>query len=170
MNPLKIYFPRISYLYLLNQQNLFSSSKLYVFMTVEFKTDREKQEYWQMNIALKVVADYFIDLSLKLGITPVVTRILEPVPGESGVHQAGRAIDFRNEHGGRFLYTDAEALQLVEAMNKRFPRTDGRLVCIHHAAINHSIPNGPRAPYHFHCQIPYLWAADYQAVPRKNDA
>lgn len=137
-------------------------------MNIEFKTDRARDEYANIGPALKIVCDYFVGLSHWHGITPVVTRVLEPIPGESGVHQAGRAVDFRNEIGvgGRCLYTDAEALDIVAKMNARFPRKDGRLVCIHHAFTNHANPAAGRAPYHFHLQISYEWALDYMEVPK----
>jgi hypothetical protein len=127
---------------------------------VIFKTEREEKEFQESCPALKLVADYFVYLSINnCGVTPVVTRILRPVEGESGVHQDYRAIDFRDEQGvdGPRLYTPAQASMLVNAINKKFPRTDGKLVCIHHAFTNHLEKDSKRAPYHFHCQIAWAW-------------
>lgn len=125
-----------------------------------FKTKREEKELKEACPALKLVADYFVYLSINnCGVVPVVTRILRPVEGESGVHQDYRAIDFRDEQGvgGPRLYTPAQVTLLVTAMNKKFPRNDGKSVCINHAFTNHLVPESKRAPYHFHIQIPWAW-------------
>lgn len=126
-----------------------------------FKHDHIEKELEGACPALQAIARTFEELSMKLGIEPVITRILDPVTGESGVHQDYRAIDFRNEMGvgGPRLYTDEQAELLVKQMNLRFPRKDGLKTCIHHAFINHQ-GRGGRAPYHFHTQIPY-WAKQF---------
>lgn len=127
---------------------------------IEFKTDREKEEFEYAPEALRIVALYFASLSVDAcGVTPVVTRIKRPVEGESGVHQDYRAIDFRDEVGvgGTRLYSPDQVEFLFKAMNLRFPRGDGKLVCIHHAFVNHKKADSGRAPYHFHLQIPAIW-------------
>lgn len=129
-------------------------------MKIEFKTPREEEEFKFAPSALRTVALYFVTLSVDAcGVTPVVTRIKRPVEGESGVHQDYRALDFRDEMGvgGPRLYTDDQVEFLVNAMNLQFPREDGKLVCIHHAFVNHKKADSGRAPYHFHLQIPAMW-------------
>jgi hypothetical protein len=127
-------------------------------MNVLFKTPREELEFAKMPKALKDISIRFISYSNDMGIVPVVTRIMQPVLGESGVHLDNRAIDFRNEMGvgGSKLYTDAQAEELVKKIELDFPRRDGKLTIIHHAFIRHDDILTSRAPYHFHIQIsPY---------------
>ena len=125
-------------------------------MAVQFKTTREQQEHEDAPQALRFVAHEFIKLSNEAGIIPVVTRLLRPVAGESGVHLDYRAIDFRDEMGvgGVRLYTHDLAEEIVKKMNSKFTRRDKYLVCIHHAFVSHASTNSSRAPYHFHIQIP----------------
>jgi len=129
-------------------------------MIMVFKTPQEEEEWKYAPLALQLVALYFCELSRDAcGVVPVVTRIKRKVEGESGVHQDYRAIDFRDEMGvgGKRLYTDDQVKFLVNAINLKFPRQDGKLVCINHAFVNHKKPESGRAPYHFHVQIPALW-------------
>jgi hypothetical protein len=135
-----------------------------------YKTPREEQELEQACPALQLVAGYFEALSQRFGIEPVITRILEPIKGESGVHQDYRAVDFRNEMGvgGPRLYTDEQAKVLVDEMNKRFPRKDNKLVCIHHSFVNNKDPNSKPAPFHFHVQICWEWKKN--GLPEELDA
>ncbi len=102
---------------------------------------------------LTVVAEYFDHLSAGMGIEAVITRVWNRYKGESGVHPAKRAIDFRDETfdgpNHHFLYSPDQALEIVTEMNLKFPRHDGKLVCMHH-----SFQCGP---YHFHVQIPAVW-------------
>lgn len=86
---------------------------------------------------------------LTYGRRVVCTRVLERVDGSSGVHEAGRGVDFRNEYGGSLQFSKKEAAAICEAVNRKFPRRDGKLVAIHH-----SFEDGPR---HFHLQIPIEW-------------
>lgn len=113
---------------------------------MKFKEAHLIDQYNARPEALKEVCRYFEELSLEFGVEPVVTRVTDRVPGESGVHPAGRAVDFRDEFApGLFLYSPEESARIVEAINERFPRTDGKKVCIHH-----SFSGGPK---HFHIQI-----------------
>lgn len=137
---------------------------------MQFKSPEMKEELNNACIALKNVAYTFANLSMDVGVEPVVTRVLEKVEGESGVHQDYRAIDFRNEHDGKFLYTADQIKHLVEAMNKLFPRDDGKLVCIHHAFVDHNHPENGAGQFHFHLQIPYKWkySPTIQPIPYLN--
>lgn len=118
-----------------------------------FKLPELLSQFEAAPLKLQEVAFYFASLSERLGVEAVVTRIRESIPGSSGVHEAGRAIDFRDQHfiGGKLirLYTEEDVQYLTAEMNSIFTRNDGLLVCIHH-----SFKGGP---LHFHCQIPALW-------------
>lgn len=95
---------------------------------------------------LQVMAVWFEQLCIAhFGIDPTVTRIRETIEGSSGVHEAGRAIDFRDEHAGRRLFTDEQVTFLVSQMNVRFPGHDSKPTCIHHSFQG--------MPSHFHIQI-----------------
>lgn len=93
-------------------------------------------------------ADHYAQCRWKRELT--VTRVKTAVCGDSGVHEAGRAVDLRNEcPKGRYLFTPDEAKALVDAINLAYPRTDGKLVAIHHSFHG--------APMHFHLQIQASW-------------
>lgn len=113
-----------------------------------FKDDSEKlkHEYAQLPAMLQVMCEWFRGLCVAhFKKDPIITRIKEKIDGSSGVHEAGRAVDFRNQHGNDFMFSSEETRFLVSEMNRRFPRTDKKLTMIHH-----SFNNGP---YHFHLQI-----------------
>lgn len=120
---------------------------------MKFKALHMKEQFEACPQKLLDVCEAFNQLSLKEGIEPVITRVTDAVEGESGVHRAHRAVDFRNEFqfgkSKRWLYPIETVEHILDALNKRFPRTDGRLVAIHH-----SFNNGP---FHFHLQIPASW-------------
>lgn len=121
---------------------------------MKFKQEKMKAQFEARPAKLQEVCEYFAQLSEGYGVEPVVTRVMDPVAGESGVHMAGRAVDFRNElrfeNGSRFLYTEEQAEEIVKAINERYPRYDGKVVCLHHSHRG--------APLHFHIQIPLDWA------------
>jgi hypothetical protein len=76
----------------------------------------------------------------------VVTRVYDPVKGESGIHLQKLAVDFRDETSdGQDLASEEQTARICERMNRLFPRSDKRLTCIHHTAAG-----GPR---HFHVQV-----------------
>ena len=113
---------------------------------MKFKTPELMEEFVQMPAMLQVMAQWFEQLCIvHFGIDPTVTRIKETVPGSSGVHEAGRAIDFRDEHAGGRLFTDERVAFLVSQMNARFPGNDSKPTCIHHKFAG--------GPAHFHIQI-----------------
>lgn len=116
-------------------------------MEIQFQDSPEK---------LKEVAQYFSNLSCREGVVPMVTRVRDPVYGSSGVHEAHRGIDFRNEYFdgkvNRWLLPQETMDEFVNSINKRYPRKDGKVV-----ALYHSFDNGP---YHMHLQIPFDWLTD----------
>jgi hypothetical protein len=108
-----------------------------------------REQYEERPKLLKLICEEFCTLSRSYGIEPTVTRVTDSVPGESGVHPAGRAVDFRDEYwsGGRWkrLYPDEIVMAICQAMNVKFSRTDGKPTI-----LNHAFKGGPR---HFHCQV-----------------
>jgi hypothetical protein len=120
---------------------------------MKFKQPKMEQEYLARPARLLEVCQYFEELSHGYGIEPVVTRVLDPVRGESGVHPQGRAVDFRNETrdadgNSHFLYGPEQSNEIVAKVSERFPRHDGKPTILHHSF------NG--APWHFHLQVPVL--------------
>lgn len=114
---------------------------------MQFKEEKLKNEFFSMHPIVRYMAAHFEQLSLyHFKIDPVVTRILEHVAGATGIHEAKRAIDFRDESPkGTFLYTSEQVKFLLSEMNKRFPGNDKFLSCIHHS-FN-------KGPHHFHIQF-----------------
>lgn len=85
-----------------------------------------------------------------------ITRVLDKIDThESGVHQAGRAVDCRNEFTtsvpGRNsrIFTDEEISTLLDYINIKYPRKDNKAVLIHHKV--------PGSTYHLHFQTPIEW-------------
>lgn len=124
---------------------------------MKFKEPHYRDQFNQLPKKLQEVALYFDSLCDEMGIDPVVTRCWDAVAGDSGVHEAHRAIDFRDEfkdgdgHDQR-TFCDEQVNFLTSAINTMYPRSDGKLVCIHHSF--HGMP------YHFHLQIPLAWAEE----------
>lgn len=121
---------------------------------MKFKDLQSQNEFDSIPSKLKEIALFFDKLSNDLGIEAVVTRIKTKICGDSGVHMAGRAIDFRNETllddgTPHYLYTDDQVKHIVDSINSTYPRDDGKLVVIHHSFQG--------APWHFHLQCPFAW-------------
>jgi hypothetical protein len=121
---------------------------------MKWKSPHLKDQFDQSPEKLKEVMRYFQIQSLAYGIEPVCTRLWDPFPGESGVHPDRRGADFRDETRGRggeacFLYPREAVQVIVDALNDRFPRDDGKKVCIYH-----EFDGGPA---HFHLQIMKKW-------------
>lgn len=115
---------------------------------LHFKHPHMVQEFHNAPMILQHVALTFVELSITLfGIEPTVTRILDKVAGDSGVHYQLRAIDFRDEYMHDFTYTKAQADTLVFAINERYKRIDEFDTIKHHSF------NGD--PTHFHIQVPH---------------
>lgn len=120
---------------------------------MKFKKPHIKVQFDACPKKLLDVCEAFNQLSLKEGIEPVVTRVTDPVEGESGVHRDHRAVDFRNEYvsgnSKRWLYPIETVEHIVKTLNEKFPRTDKKPVALHH-----SFKGGA---FHFHLQIPASW-------------
>lgn len=98
--------------------------------------------------------------SNKCGIDPMITRIYGRIPGDSGVHEQWRAIDFRDEFNGIFTYKAAHREYLLRVINRLFPRSDGLSTLIWHAF--------GEMPHHFHLQIsasPDIYSEMFKAQP-----
>ena len=113
---------------------------------MRFKDPSLVAELAQTPVEMQVIAEFFDQESLRqCGFDALVTRVLENICGDSGVHEAKRGVDFRDEYDGGFTYTDVQAAALAAAVNARFPRNDDKLTCIFH-----SFEGGPR---HAHLQV-----------------
>jgi hypothetical protein len=114
----------------------------------KFKLPELEVELEAAPIVLQLLAWEFEKLSrLWGGIEPIVTRIREKVEGSSGVHEIGRALDFRDEHPkGEFLYSHGIRSKLVEHFNRKYSRRDKKPTLLWHAF--HS------GNHHFHLQVP----------------
>jgi len=124
---------------------------------MKFKKPEMEAELANAPILLLQFAIIFdTESRMHCGQEAIVTRVLETVPGESGVHTDYRAVDFRNEFEGGFLYSEDQVKHLVEYMNNLYPRNDGKVTCIHH-----SFDGGP---LHFHVQLATLTKT--YALPR----
>lgn len=113
---------------------------------MKFKSEQVEKEFEAAPILLKIISYEFSSISLRMiGQEGIMTRVLEKVVGDSGVHEDYRAVDFRDEFDGGRLYTDDEVKSLCSYMNENFKRNDGKPTMIHHSF------NG--GPLHFHIQI-----------------
>jgi len=112
---------------------------------MKYKKDRLEGEILNRPPLLQKMARDFEKLSRTFGIEPMVTRVLERVSGSSGVHEAGRGIDFRDEHAGLRLYTLDQVGVILTEINGKYRRKDGRPTLLHHSF------NG--GPEHFHLQL-----------------
>lgn len=114
---------------------------------MRFKSWFEEKEFNEAPELLKKICHEFDAISQELGVNAVVTRVKEKVEGSSGVHEAGRAVDFRDEHPkGEFLYDHDKREKIVTLLNLRYSRKDGKPTCLWH-----SFKGGM---HHFHVQIP----------------
>lgn len=114
-----------------------------------FKTKEAEAEYQRICPMLKLLCIAFEQKSLSFNKEPVITRILGVEVRDSNVHACGRAVDFRCEYDGKFMYTDDEAVELVKHINKLFPRSDEP----HHFTMKYHSHEGN--PFHFHGQLPW---------------
>lgn len=78
----------------------------------------------------------------------IITRVKENITDSSGVHEDNRAFDARNEFDGGRLYNEEQTKKIVDYMNDKYKRYDGKPTC-----ISHSFNGGP---VHFHVQIAAL--------------
>lgn len=110
---------------------------------MKFKDVSLEDQYIRRPAELLQICDDFNALSEFFNIEPVVTRVLEKIDGSSGVHEAGRAVDFRDEHLDKYTYTDAQATLIAAMLNLKYARHDGKKT-----ALFHVFDGGPR-----HCHI-----------------
>ncbi len=119
---------------------------------MKFKSDQVLHEFMHTSVFLQDMADKLDTFSkMETGQEIIITRVKEFICGDSGVHEANRAFDCRNEFDGGRLYTDEQAKTLCDFMNTTYARNDGKPTMIHH-----SFGGGP---FHLHCQIASLTAA-----------
>ena len=116
---------------------------------LKYKFPELRREFEGLPEKLREMALCFNALSAEFGIEAVVTRVLEAVPGSSGVHEVGRAVDFRDAHENAFTYNEDQRLALLYYIRAKFPRGDTKK-----SIIWHSFNGGP---HHFHLQIPKEW-------------
>lgn len=94
-----------------------------------------------------LLAHFLNEIGFKVEITSMV-RPAGTIPGESGVHATGRAIDFipiETKTSGPV--TVREMSEIADVFNRYFPRDDHKLMFMYHAVDG---GNG----YHFHIQTP----------------
>ena len=113
---------------------------------MKFKEPGLFNEYSELPIVLQNLAQDFDLLSGFFGVEAVVTRVKEPIQGSSGVHEAGRAIDFRDEYQGNFIYNSYQRVTLIKLLNDKYYRSDN-----HKSVISHRFQGGN---LHFHLQVP----------------
>lgn len=113
---------------------------------MQFKQNSLVEELRYAPLLLKIIlrdADQYSQD--RFGKELTITRILDPVKGESGVHTDYRGADCRNFFNGRANFSESEVNELCEYINKKYYRNDGFKTVIHH-----SFNDGPE---HFHFQI-----------------
>lgn len=114
---------------------------------MEFKSPEMQVQLVKSSIVLQLLvydAESFITTHFKK--QAIVTRVWDSFPGESGVHPDKRAIDLRDEHEGERLFTDLEINSIINYLNGKWQRNDGKPTALHH-----SFQGGP---LHLHLQIP----------------
>ena len=114
---------------------------------VRFKEERLQAQLLETSSLLQEMAVQFEAICRDVaGIEPTMTRVSDPVEGESGVHLDKRAFDCRDEFApNQFLFTPSQRDEITKKMNELYPRNDGKKTCIHHSFRG--------APHHFHIQV-----------------
>lgn len=113
---------------------------------MKFKSNEVKEEFLKTSIFLRQMAEDMDSLSQELFRKElIITRVKEQIEGDSGVHDDNRAFDVRDEYEGVRSFTEGETALLLDFMNTKYKRNDGKPTC-----INHSFNGGP---HHFHVQI-----------------
>jgi len=111
----------------------------------EVKYDHIHEEFKDAPYLLRHITHDFIRLANQWGIMPVITRVLDPVKGESGVHNLHRGLDIRDHFGRQQTYSEAQRNSICDYLNAKYYRNDG-----FSTIISHEFKGGPR---HFHIQI-----------------
>lgn len=114
---------------------------------MKFKKAYMKAQLEGSHTFLQMIAKDFEYLSYTIaGVEPTVTRVTDPVLGESGVHPDGRGVDFRYEHpSGVFHYSKDDAEKICAIINRKYARNDGKKTIILHRF--------KKGPTHFHAQV-----------------
>lgn len=108
---------------------------------IQFKQAHFRLQLQEAHASVRnVVNDIAGELQI-LGDKAVVSRVTDPVKGESGVHRTGRAVDISTRQ------LDKKTINaLVTTMNMRYPRYDGFPTVIYHKMKG--------GVYHLHVQVP----------------
>lgn len=114
-------------------------------MNLRFKSEHMWGQFVRTPRLLQAMASEFCAQSLAEGVSPLCTRVSDPIEGESGVHLAMRALDFRDQVGPAFTYREESRKRLLEFFNTKYARNDGKPTLLWH-----SFNNGPK---HFHLQV-----------------
>lgn len=117
---------------------------------MKFKTEQSKKELEEGFVGLRQLALEFERECARYGIEPTVTRVKGKIAGDSGVHAAGRAVDFRDQTfdadgDAHFVFTQEQRDEISRRINSRVKRSDNRPTIIWH-----SFKGGP---LHAHLQI-----------------
>lgn len=127
---------------------------------MKFKSEREEAQFNELSVILKLIASDLEEIASFLGKDITITRVYDPVEGESGVHLDKRAFDVRNEFEGVKTFSDDEVGLLLEYINDNWPRNDGLQTMIHHKFQG--------GPWHLHVQIP-LSTKTYEAKHKEGE-
>lgn len=123
-----------------------------------FKEEHMKAQLEGCSERLQAIARFVDQTSRQVaGKEIVITRVTDPVCGESGVHLAKRAFDCRHQTSEGFYYTADQVEAIVKAIIARYPRNDG-----HETALCHSFQGGM---FHVHVQIPAVIPASWPEEP-----
>lgn len=129
-----------------------------------FKEKHMREQLFECHTLLIQIAYDFEWLSLRIaGIEPVITRVSDPVPHESGIHLARMAFDARSEYKGEMKYKPEKLDLIMDKINHKYSRRDGRQTVIHHRAINYDLTRDKNNP------IYHPWHLHFQVSPRPGD-
>ncbi len=130
---------------------------------MKFKKESYRKQFLDSPILLQIIVNDADQYSQRVfGKELTVTRVLDAVNGESGVHNDHRAVDCRDDYTlgvdsetGELIresvFSDQEASQIVAYINRKYGRNDGYKSAIHHKFTDPETGK-PGLP-HFHFQI-----------------
>lgn len=111
-----------------------------------FKDSRLKEEFESTPLLLQLITKdlaHFCETTFNKDV--IITRVLEKIEGSSGVHEDSRAVDIRNQHDEKFFFTELEIAPMLDYLNNKYYRNDGKPTAIHHSFCG--------GPLHIHIQI-----------------
>ncbi len=120
-------------------------------VTYSFKDPEKSFQFTALHPACIRMFQLLAHFLNEIGFGVMITSMVRPanlIPGESGVHATGRAIDFvpvATKKSGPV--TVLEMKEIAEVFNKYFPRDDKKDMFMYH-----SVDGG--GGFHFHIQIP----------------